>query len=171
MATGVAATTAASYASILESMPAGAAVADFYLIVQDFSLSPNPANVAYGQKVRVANHTRTGHQHSVADASGMALFTTGPIPVQSERLIALPSAGTYSVRCSEITSTSHPFISGQLKAPLVISPSTGTPATKFTVRWSPRTTLPTGTVVDVQRKAPGSTTWTTWKTEIGRAHV
>lgn len=164
VATGVAAATAVSYASVLDAMPAGAVVDNFYLIVRDFAIAPSPVPLAYGQGVTVSNQSRTGHQHSVADASGMGLFTTGPIPVQSVRTIKLPSAGTYSVRCSETTNASHPFISGQLRVPLVIAPSSGTPTTKFTIRWSPRTALPTGTVVDVQRKAPGSTTWTTWKT-------
>jgi hypothetical protein len=46
IATGVTTAAALSYASILEALPADAAVADFYLVIQDFSFAFNPAWLA-----------------------------------------------------------------------------------------------------------------------------
>lgn len=56
----------------------------------------------------------------------------------------------------------------QLRAPLQTSPATGTRSTTFTVRWAPGS-VPAGYVVDVQRRAPGSSTWSNWRTGVTTA--
>lgn len=161
IATGVTTAAAFSYASLLESSPAAAAAGDFYLTIQDYYFSVTPARLAFGQSAEFANQSRSGHRHSATDSSGMGLFDTGRLPRHSSGRVTLPSAGSYPYRCSE-PSTTHPRMNGQLRAPLQITPARGTSATTFTVRWAPAR-LPIGYVVDVQRRAPGSTTWTNWR--------
>ena len=107
VATGVAAATAVKYASMLEAMPAGATVADFYLVAEDFAFAPSPAQLVYGQGITIANHSHTRHRHSLTDASGLHLFDTGPIYVQDQKYVTLPAAGTYAVKCSEPVSSLH----------------------------------------------------------------
>ena len=161
VATGVAAATAVKYASMLEAMPAGATVADFYLVAEDFAFAPSPAQLVYGQGITIANHSHTRHRHSLTDASGLHLFDTGPIYVQDQKYVTLPAAGTYAVKCSEPVS-SHPGMTGRIKVPLRITPSSGTTSTVFTITWSaPGAPVPEGCVVDLQFKSPGATDWTT----------
>ena len=164
IATGVTTATAISYASLLESQPAAAADADFYLSMEDFAFVPNLAQLTFGQGVLFVNNSRGGFTHSATDSSGMALFDTGLLGVQRAAQVQLPSAGTYSYRCKEPAAV-HPRMSGQLAAPLQTSPATGTRSTTFTVRWAPGR-LPSGFVVDVQRRAPGSSTWSNWRTGV-----
>lgn len=163
IATGVTAAAALSYASILEVLPAQAAVTDFYLWVQDFSFQPTPARLKMGQRVQFAS-ANNAYWHTATDTTGMGLFDTGPMRPNGYAYATIPSAGTFPYHCSEPTST-HPAMNAQLKAPVVITPASGTVNTTFTVKWSAGG-LPVGYVVDVQRKSPGTTTWTSWKTGV-----
>ncbi len=164
IATGVTTATALSYATLLESQPAAAADADFYLSMEDFVFVPNLAQLTFGQAVLFANNSAGGFLHSAADTSGMGLFDTGPVGVRRKARVQLPSAGSYPYRCSEPAAV-HPRMSGQLRAPLQTTPATGTRSTTFTVQWAPGR-LPSGYVVDVQRRAPGSSTWSNWRTGV-----
>jgi plastocyanin len=160
--TGVTTAAALSYASILETLPANATVADFYLVVQDFAFR-TPANLALGQNVQFASWSHS-YFHTATDTSGMALFDTGPIRPQDYGYATIPSAGSYAYQCSEPVSA-HPKMKGKLQAPVVISPSSGNINTTFTVTWAAGS-VPAGFVVDVQSKAPGSTAWTTWQNGV-----
>jgi plastocyanin len=163
VATGVTTVAALSYASILEALPAEAALGDFYLVIQDFAFAFNPAKLTMGQRVDFANHSFT-YQHTATDTTGMGLFNTGPIPVEGEAFVTIPSAGTYPYHCAEPTSV-HPAMNAQLKAPVMITPASGTVNTTFTVKWA-SSALPAGYVADVQRKAPGAMAWMAWKTGV-----
>jgi plastocyanin len=163
IATGVTTAAALSYASILEALPAQAAVTDFYLYVQDFSFQPTPARLAMGQNVQFAC-AGNAYWHTATDTTGMGLFDTGPMRPSGYAYATIPSAGTFPYHCSEPTST-HIAMNAQLKAPVVITPASGTVNTTFTVKWA-ASSLPVGYVVDVQRRAPGTTTWTSWKAGV-----
>ena len=91
IATGVTTAAALSYASLLESTPAEALPADFYLVIDDFNFTVNPASLTFGQRVAFANHSVTGHQHSARDNTGMGSFNTGPIRVQGFGYVQVPS--------------------------------------------------------------------------------
>jgi plastocyanin len=158
IATGVTTAAALSYASVLEAVPAEARVGDFYLTVIDFYFTSNPANLAFGQRVEFANHSDF-YQHTATDTTGMHLFNTGHIPRVGDAFVTIPSAGTYPYHCSE---TTHPPMKAQLRAPVVVTPSTGTSSTTFTIKWAAHT-LPAGYVVDVQIQVPHGSTWASWK--------
>ena len=158
IATGVTAGAALSYATMLEAAPAGAGgLADFYLLVIDFAFSPNPANLAQGQAVEI------GFQgdvlHTVSDTSGIGLFDVEAATTHAAGQIPpLPGAGSYPFECEH-----HPtMMKGKFKVPVVVSPSSGALGATFTVRWAVSAPA-AGLVFDVQRKAPGSTTWTDWR--------
>lgn len=157
--TGVTTAAALSYASILEALPADAAVTDFYLMVQDFAFF-TPAKLALGQNVQFASFSHDFF-HTATDTSGMALFDTGPIRPNGYGYATIPSAGSYAYDCSEPKSV-HPRMKGKLQAPVVVTPPSGNVNTTFTVKWAAGS-LPAGFVVDVQIKAPGTTAWTTWQ--------
>jgi plastocyanin len=159
IATGVTTAAALSYASVLEAVPAEAAVADFYLFIADYAFGINPARLALGQRVEFHNWSYA-FAHTATDTTGMGLFDTGPLAHYAQATVAIPSAGTYPYHCSEPPST-HPAMTARLRAPLVITPPSGSVNTTFTVRWAPRP-LPAGYVAEVERQAPGKT-WKTWK--------
>jgi plastocyanin len=162
IATGVSAGAALSYAGLLESAPAHAvALADFYLVVSDFTYAPNPAVLAQGQRVEVANFGAVAHD--AADTSGMKLYNTGRIdPAGIGFISPPPGAGTYPYHC---TDTSHVAMQGRLRVPVVATPTSGAVGSSFTIRWAVADP-PTGFVFDVQRKAPGASTWTDWRVGV-----
>jgi plastocyanin len=161
VATGVSAAAALSYAGLLETTPAAAAFVDFYLVVDDVGFVPTPAQLQQGQGVQFANHST--HTHSARDTSGTGLFNTGPILPQGQAVIpALPGAGIYPYRCEQ-----HTNVTGRLRVPILATPSTAGLGSSFTIRWaSPSATLPSGRVFDVQRKRPGSNTFSAWRTGV-----
>jgi hypothetical protein len=161
VATGVSAAAALSYASVLESDPAAAADADFYLTVTDDSFVQNPAVLLQGQGVEAHNSGTSGH--NARDVSGLGLFNTGAIDHFQVGLIPpLPGAGTFSYRCDEPHAAT---MKGKLQVPIVITPVQGQLGRRFSVRWS-LTPAPAGLVFDVQRKLPRTTAWTVFRTGV-----
>jgi hypothetical protein len=119
--------------------------------VKDFAYSPK---LRYpGQGTAVLFRFKGPSSHSVTDTSGMALFDTGPLPAGTADTVSVIGAGTYPFAC-----TVHPSMSGQLKVNPLVSPSSGSVTTAFTVQWADGSP-PDGFVFDVQIKRPGST----WK--------
>jgi plastocyanin len=158
--TGVAATTALTYASILEAMPAGATVADFYVFVQDYSFTPKSAGLMFGQDVEFDFYSGNTHSHSATDRSGMHFFDTNFVAPSGEASVGFPVAGTYRYHCKEPISA-HPPMTGQIRVPMKANPMSGHLGKKFTLTWA--TSVPAGYVVDLQRRAPGASDFSSWK--------
>lgn len=157
LATGVTAAAAISYAGLLESAPAGAVAADFYLVITDNQFNNgNPVNLAQGQAVGFANHGLVAH--TARDTSGLALFDTVPIAPQGTAMVpAPPGAGQYPFRCDF-----HNSMRGTLRVPVIATPTSGPLSTAFTITWAVAG-APVGLKFDVDRKLPGAVNWVAWK--------
>lgn len=90
---------------------------------------------------------------SVADASGLGLFDSGPRQPGSLFTLALPWAGSYPYM-----SSAHPSASQSITVPMLASPLTGGTGTHFMLTWG-SAAAPSGCVFDVQIRRPGSSAW------------
>lgn len=95
--------------------------------------------------------------HSVTDSTGMDLFDSGPMPPGGAYTFPFVAAGIYSYQCTVV-----PAMTGTIKAPMVLSPDTGTVDTAFTIQWA-TDAPPEGFVYDVKIQRPRSTGWTLWQ--------
>jgi plastocyanin len=161
VATGVSAAAALSYAGLLETTPAAAALIDFYLVVDDTGFQPTPAVLAQGQGAEFSNNSES--VHNARDTSGTALFNTGAMAPHAHGFIPpLPGAGVYPYRCDH-----HTQLKGKLKVPVLATPSSANLGSSFVIRWAaPSVTLPAGRVFDVQRRRPGQTNFTAWRSGV-----
>ncbi len=96
------------------------------------------------------------HLHTVTDVSDLGLFDSGTIEPGGTFAFVIMGAGTYSYVCSL-----HPGMTGSVKAPPVVEPTTGSLLTVFTVQWA-GAHAPVGFAYDVQIKRPGDLDWTNW---------
>ena len=119
--------------------------------VKDFAFSPTTRSPA--QDTAVLFRFRGPSSHTVTDTTGMALFDSGPLPAGTTETVPVIGAGQYPFAC-----TIHPAMTGVLKVGLLATPSSGSPATSFTVQWATGP-APAGFVFDVQIKRPGTTSW------------
>jgi plastocyanin len=160
VATGVSAAAALTYADILHAMPAGATAADFYVFVQDYSFTPQTARLKFGQNVEFGFSSANASPHSATDTSGMGFFDTGLVAPSAAAFVGFPVAGTYPYNCKDPQSA-HTPMTGQIGVPLKVAPDDGRLGTTFTITWA--TSLPSGYVVDVQRRSPGANGFSSWK--------
>jgi hypothetical protein len=94
--------------------------------------------------------------HSVADATGLGLFDSGPRGSGGSFVYQFPAAGTYTVVDADTGNQES------VQVPLVVGPKNGTSATTFHLRWAPYG-WNTGLVFDVQIERPGETAFSTWR--------
>jgi plastocyanin len=120
----------------------------------DGGFSPVTSAPSQGSQVRWNISGTTAH--SVSDSSGMGLFDSGLLAPGASYSFAFTSAGSYGVVDN---TTSH---KATVAVPGSVTPYTGTPSTKFTVRWASQAP-PSGYAADVQLLRPGTTAWTDWK--------
>jgi hypothetical protein len=73
-----------------------------------------------------------------------------------------PAAGRYAYVCSF-----HEGMTGTVRVPVRAAPTVGTTATTFVITWA-SVNAPTNQRYQVQRLAPGATTWATWRTTTAR---
>lgn len=119
--------------------------------VKDFAFAPTSRIPA--QDTSVLFRFLGPSQHTVTDTTGMGLFDSGPMPAGTTYMVPVLGAGQYPFAC-----TIHPAMTGVLKVGMVVTPSSGTTTTAFTVRWALEE-APAGYVFDVQVKRPGTTAW------------
>lgn len=158
--TGVATAVAFTYADILQAMPAGATVADFYVFVQDYSFTPQAAPLKFGQNVEFDFYSGNTHSHSATDKSGMHFFDTNFVAPSGSVLVGFPVSGTYAYHCKE-PAGAHAPMTGQIRVPLKADPNVAPKGKTFTIQWA--TSVPNGYVVDVQRRNPGASSFSWWK--------
>jgi hypothetical protein len=109
-----------------------------------------PASVVASQGATVVWTFLGQLTHIVYDASGMALFGSGPRSTMSYYAFRFVGAGTYYYK-----DTAFNGALGKVKVPLKVQPSAGTTSTTFTVTWA-AAPPPSGFVFDLQVKRPGS---------------
>jgi plastocyanin len=150
-------TVVTSHASAWNFAPLPAAAVQ----VRDNGYLPSSAQATQSQRV---TWTFTGAKsHSVTDAAklgaqGKALFDSG-VKGSGTYTYRFVNAGTYAYKSTGRGDS----MNGTVGVPVIATPSSGTRATSYTVRWA-STTLSSGYVEDVQMryKPSGSTTWKAW---------
>ena len=128
-----------------------------YVDVSDFLFGPPAGGPAQGESVEWL--FRGPSKHTVTDTSGMDYFDSGS---QSEgKTFSFPfiAAGKYPYEC-----TIHPDMTGYVKVPVIVSPTSGNVATTFTITWA-STAAPSDYEYDVQIERPGESTYSTWKSD------
>jgi uncharacterized repeat protein (TIGR01451 family) len=121
-----------------------------YVTVNDSSIAGS--NQPLGNSVQFVIEGSTAH--SIADNSGLGLFSSGPLNPPAAYDFTYVASGSYSV----IDSTT-----GHTASINVVpdSPSTGSVNVPFTVTWA-TVAPPNGFVEDIQVQKPGTTTWVAW---------
>jgi plastocyanin len=138
---------------ILTALPAQATTVS----VADFAFTPQSQTIAQGGTV--SWHNNGPSVHTSTQNSPLSLWNTGNIAVNSTTSsITLPAAGVYKYHCAI-----HTFMTGSVKIPIKVSPSSGTTSTTFTITLASATQ--SGFTYDVQRKV-GSGSFTTWRTGV-----
>jgi outer membrane protein assembly factor BamB len=129
-----------------------------YVNIGDSAFDPEDA---IGHKIgNAVQWTNTGVlEHTVTESSGMGFFDSGIIEPGGTYSFAFLGAGIYHYAC-----TVDPAMTGSIKAPMILSPTSGTISTVFTIQWA-TAPPPAGFVYDVQIQRPGSADWTNW--EVG----
>jgi plastocyanin len=123
--------------------------------VADFKFTPGAVKPGLGSTILWTFNGPSSH--TVTDSTGMGLFDSGPLGPGNTFSYPFSAAGIYAYDC-----TIHPTqMTGQVKVPVVASPTTGTVATWFTITWA-TITAPSGFTYEAQIKRPGATRWTIW---------
>jgi virginiamycin B lyase len=97
---------------------------------------------------------------SVADATGMNLFDSGPRGFVQTFSYTFTAAGDYPYRSASGIAATYKI--------LPAAPARAAAGTPFTVRWASRSPDP-GFAYDVRYRAPGATAWTTWQAQTAEA--
>jgi N-acetylglucosamine-6-sulfatase len=123
--------------------------------VQDFSFTPSSPQIGPGTVLWSFEGPST---HTVTDASGLALFDSGPESVGASYPFTFTSAGTYNYHCSI-----HPRrMRGTIAVTPSVEPTSGDQTTTFVVTWA-SSPPPPGQLADVQVMRPGSSRWEAWR--------
>jgi plastocyanin len=127
--------------------------------VADNSFSPFTRTMIRGDYVRWTNGGNATHSTTSTGAlrwdktigPGMTYLYTGGGP-------GFFAAGIFSYLCKF-----HAGMTGRVSVPVAVSPASGARGTRFTVRWA-TIAAPAGYRYQIQRRNPGSTVWTLWRT-------
>jgi plastocyanin len=119
-----------------------------------------PASVTVAQGTTITWTNRGTRSHTATDSTGMRLFASGTLAVGASYSFTFAAAGVYPYR-SAVPEPSP--LTGRVKVPLRVSPSTGGTTTSFAVTWASGVP-PSGYVEDVQErfKACASCAWGAW---------
>ena len=127
-----------------------------FVVVTDSGLEKPKVTVGQGESVRWT--FKGASSHTVTDSSGMDRFDSGVSAPGSARFFVLfPAAGIYPYKCEL-----HPNMTGIVKVPIKVAPSSGVPNSAFTIEWS-SVPAPSGYVYDVQIKRPGTKEFVDWR--------
>jgi hypothetical protein len=120
--------------------------------IGDGGFSPTTIAATQGNAVNFQN---TGTvSHSVADNTGLNLFSSGPLSPGATFSYTYTAAGSYGIIDS---TTNH---TATVKVPL-IAPSSGTQNVAFTITWASAAPA-SGLAEDIQVMYPGTTSWVAW---------
>lgn len=122
--------------------------------IVDFAFTPQPAKAVEGDTVKWTNRSDGAFLHTTTSKiTGDVGWNTTLSPGASFSK-ALPGAGTYDYHCNI-----HPFMVGQVKVRVGVTPASGLIGTTFTIKVA-TDPAPTGYSYAPQVKLPGATAWT-----------
>jgi plastocyanin/uncharacterized membrane protein len=119
--------------------------------------APASTHIIQGGTVQWLNGGPKGH--SVADATGMKLFSSKRLSTMHGFVHSFPSAGTY--RYADATPGSK--LKGVVTVPVETAPTAGNKSTTFQVYWA-NDIAPKGFRYDIQIRRPGNRPFTGWLT-------
>jgi hypothetical protein len=125
--------------------------------VLDTGFSPTAAQTVIGGAMTWVLPASDTNSHTITDGSGLGLFNSGIRAPGGSFSFTFPAAGTYVV--SDPTNRKSSTVGLRVSA----TPTSGTSATSFTIRWANRA-LPAGYVEDVSIERPGRSTFAPWRT-------
>lgn len=169
---GVGLAAAVAYADILASVPAEAATTEFYIRVADYLFSPTPAALGLGRTVQfgvtgVGEPEVGGHRIQSPPDLGWwfdsGWVTDGNYTPGVAAGFGLPGAGAYPYGCTDPNHPDGP-IAGVVRVRPRLSASSVSLGGSVVVRWAEGTNVDQTFEWDVQRKDPGSSSWTSWRT-------
>ena len=136
---------------------ARAATVDISVVGVSAGFDPTAATGAIGDTFHWTNNDSI--THTTTQNGPLSLWNSGNITAGSTFSKAIDFAGSYPYHCSI-----HTSMTGTVKVPIQIAPSSGSVGTAFRVTVA-SVAAPSGFVYDIQRKT-GSGSWTAWKTGI-----
>jgi plastocyanin len=125
--------------------------------VLDSGFSPTAAQTVIGGAMTWVVPASDTTSHTIRDGSGLGLFNSETRTPGGSFSFTFPAAGTYVV--SDQTNRKSSTVGLRVSA----TPTSGTSATSFTVRWANRA-LPAGYVEDVSIERPGRSSFAPWRT-------
>jgi plastocyanin len=147
--------TAALLLSLATAAPAGAATVEVQ--ARDYAFEPTtvrlaaPGDAARWRNTGAAPHTSTGN-------APLAYWSSPTIAPGGTYRRVFVAAGSYGYTCQF-----HSGMVGTVKVPVRAAPTAGTTATTFTITWASVSGASGVRRYQVQRKAPGATTWSLWR--------
>jgi uncharacterized repeat protein (TIGR01451 family) len=123
-----------------------------YATVNDSGITPAAPSPALGSDMRFVIQGTTAH--SIADASGFSLFSSGPLTPPTAYDYAYTVAGAFQATDSTTGATTMVQVTPA-------NPANALELVPFSVPWATQP-LPSGMVEDVQVLPPGTTTWVSW---------
>jgi plastocyanin len=138
---------------LLTAPPASAATVS----IGDFFFSPTPTMVLQGGTI--SWHNGGSATHTSTQNAPLSLWNTGNLaPEPTSTGVTLRAAGSYPYHCAI-----HASMTGVVKVPIKVSPTTGSTSTTFTITLASATQ--TGFTYDVQMKV-GSGSFTLWRSGV-----
>jgi len=116
----------------------------------NFSFSPTPVRVAQGTTVEWKNNA-TSTNHTATQDDTLDLWDTGTVTPGSTADVTLVSAGVYLYHCKFHGGNGGVGMSGVVKVPVKVSPTSGKVGDTFTITLS-TAGAPTGFSFDVQQR-------------------
>jgi plastocyanin len=156
---------AAPFLALLVATSSVAAAATTRAVtIADNSFSPFTRTMIRGDYIRWTN--AGGFTHSTT-STGALRWDKTVMPAMSYLYTGggpgFFAAGIYSYFCKF-----HAGMTGRVSVPVSVSPTSGARGTRFTVRWA-TIIAPAGYRYQIQKRNPGSTVWTLWRTTTAAA--
>ncbi len=142
---------------LLMAGEARAATLDISIVGVSAGFDPTAATGAIGDTFHWTNDDSI--THTTTQNGPLSLWNSGNITAGSTFSKAIDFAGSYPYHCSI-----HTSMTGAVKVPIQIAPSSGSVGTAFSVT-AASVAAPSGFVYDIQRRK-GSGDWTAWKIGI-----
>ena len=140
--------------TVLGAAPAQAVTKAISIVSQTAGFSPATVTSAFGTTFKWTNNDSI--THTSTQNSPLSLWNSHNISADSSYSKVINYAGTYGYHC-----TIHTSMTGTIKVPITVSPSSGTTSTTFTITVA-AVSAPSGFTYDAQKRRGGS--WTTLKT-------
>lgn len=140
--------------TVLGTVPAQAVTKAISIVDTTTGFSPKTVTSAFGTTFKWTNDDSI--THTTTQNSPLSLWDSGNLADGDTFSKVVNFAGTYSYHCNI-----HSSMTGTIKVPITVSPTSGTTSTSFTITVA-AVSAPSGYTYDAQKKR-GSGSWTTLK--------